>query len=60
MHASPVPACQAANDTQRSDFSDTESHRVFSDAALAIARELGREAAREQFAELMTRIKAPK
>ena len=35
------------------DFSDLESQRVFAAAARAVARELGREAAREYFAELI-------
>lgn len=34
------------------DFSDPESQRVLTAAALAVARELGREGAREYFAEL--------
>lgn len=35
------------------DFSDHESQRVLAAAARAVARELGREAAREYFAELI-------
>ena len=35
------------------DFSDLESQRVLAAAARAVARELGREAAREYFAELI-------
>ena len=42
------------------DFSDAESQRVLSEAALAMARGMGREAAREQFAELIAKMKAPK
>jgi len=38
---------------QRPDFSDRESQRVLTVAASAVARELGREAAREYFAELL-------
>jgi hypothetical protein len=37
----------------RPDFSDRESQRVLTAAAAAVARELGREAAREYFAELL-------
>lgn len=58
MPASPEPARHAAIDAQRADFRDAESQRVFSEAALAVARELGREAAREQFAELIGKTKA--
>jgi hypothetical protein len=35
------------------DFSDAESQRVLTAAACAVARELGRQAAREYFAELI-------
>jgi hypothetical protein len=35
------------------DFGDPESQRVLAAAARAVARELGREAAREYFAELI-------
>ena len=35
------------------DFGDLESQRVSASAALAVARELGAQAAREYFAELM-------
>ena len=35
------------------DFSDHESQRVLAAAACAVAHELGREAAREYFAELI-------
>jgi hypothetical protein len=38
---------------QQVDFGDCESQRVFAAAAQAVARELGREAAREYFAELI-------
>ena len=37
------------------DFSDRESQRVLSAAASAVARELGRQAAREHFAEVLAR-----
>ena len=40
------------------DFGDVESLRVLTTAARAVARELGREAAREYFAELIGRPKA--
>ena len=40
------------------DFSDVESQRVLAAAARAVARELGREAAREYFAELIGKPKA--
>ena len=43
---------------QLADFSDPESQRVLTLAARAVARELGREAAREYFAELIrTRLR---
>ena len=41
------------------DFSDVESQRVLTLAACAVARELGREAAREYFAQLVGKPKAP-
>lgn len=41
------------------DFSDVESQRVLNAAAAAVAFELGREAGREYFAELIGK-KAPK
>jgi hypothetical protein len=40
------------------DFSDVESQRVLTLAARAVARELGREAAREYFAQLIGKPKA--
>ena len=43
---------------QPTDFSDLESQRVLAAAARAVARELGREAAREYFAELIGKPKA--
>ena len=46
------PALQA-------DFSDPESQRVLRAAAYAVAGELGRQAAREYFAELIGRRKPP-
>ena len=39
------------------DFSDGESQRVLAAAARAVARELGRQAAREYFAELIGKSK---
>lgn len=39
------------------DFSDRESRRVLAAAACAVARELGREAAREYFAEVIGKAK---
>ena len=41
----------------RGDFGDPESQRVLAVAACAVARALGREAAREYFAELIGRPK---
>jgi hypothetical protein len=41
------------------DFSDPESQRVLTAAARAVARELGREAAREYFAELLHSARVP-
>ena len=43
---------------QPADFSDRESQRVLAAAVRAVARELGREAAREYFAELIGKPKA--
>jgi hypothetical protein len=40
-------------DGQAQDFSDPESQRVLAAAARGVARELGRQAAREYFAELI-------
>ena len=40
------------------DFTDAESQRVLTAAARAVARELGREAAREHFADLLGRTRA--
>lgn len=45
--------------TRSADFSDGESQRVLTAAARAVARELGREAAREHFAKLIGRTSAP-
>jgi hypothetical protein len=42
------------------DFSDLESQRVLAAAARVVARELGREAAREYFAELIGKPRAPR
>jgi hypothetical protein len=43
--------------TQSLDFCDPESQRVLSAAARVVAYELGREAAREYFAELLAQRK---
>lgn len=45
---------------QPADFSDVESQRVLRAAAYVLAGELGRQAAREYFAELIGRRKPPK
>jgi len=50
-HVSDVPAVPPA------DFSDRESQRVLAAAVRTVARELGREAAREYFAELIGKPK---
>jgi hypothetical protein len=42
---------------QAADFSDIESQRVLTVAARAVARELGREAAHEYFAQLIGKPK---
>ena len=47
-----------AKSLQLVDFSDVESQRVLAAAARAVARELGREAAREYFAEVIGKSKA--
>jgi hypothetical protein len=44
---------------QTADFSDPESQRVLAAAARALARELGRQAAREYFAELIKARRFP-
>ena len=54
--ASVAPA--VALDLDPVDFSDPESQCVLAAAARAVARELGREAAREYFAELIGKPKA--
>ena len=46
-----------AKSVQPADFSDLESKRVLAAAAQAVARELGREAAREYFVELIRKPK---
>lgn len=48
-----------AKPTRLADFGDAESQRVLTAAARAVARELGREAAREHFAKLIGRSRAP-
>lgn len=55
----PLTPHQESVDARGADFSDAESKRVLADAALVIARELGRDAAREYFAELIGNRKAP-
>lgn len=40
-------------DECRADFGDTASQHVLASAALAVARELGRQAAREYFQDLV-------
>ena len=62
----PLPTCAArrplavveTKSVQPTDFSDRESQRVLAAAACAVAGELGREAAREYFAELIGKPKA--
>ena len=49
-----APTAQALSG-HPADFSDPESQRVLSAAASAVARELGRQAAREHFAEVLAR-----
>jgi hypothetical protein len=44
---------------QAADFSDLESQRVLRAAAFAVAGELGRQAAREYFAEWIGKRKPP-
>jgi len=48
-----------AKSVQPADFSDLQSQRVLMAAARAVARELGREAAREYFVELIGKPKDP-
>jgi hypothetical protein len=50
----------AAAVTEATDFSDRESQRVLTAACPAVAREWGREAAREYFAELIGQPGGPK
>ena len=52
------PSPGTATVTAAGDFSDRESQRVLTAAAHAVAHELGREAAREYFAELIGTPKA--
>lgn len=47
-----------AKPVEPADFTDPESQRVLAAAARVVARELGREAAREYFAELIGKRKA--
>ena len=49
----------ATKSVHPADFSDLESQRVLAAAVDAVAHELGREAAREYFAELIGKPKAP-
>jgi hypothetical protein len=55
----PASSRRAADVSERTgaDFSDPESQRVLAAAAAAVARELGRQAAREYFAELLGKPK---
>ena len=46
-----------AKSIRPTDFSDVESQRVLTVAARAVARELGREAAHEYFAQLIGKPK---
>jgi hypothetical protein len=46
-----------AKPVDRAEFSDPESRRVLSAAAVAVARELGRQAARDYFMQLIDRQK---
>jgi hypothetical protein len=46
-----------ANPGDRADFTDAESQRVLSAAAVAVARELGRQAARECFMQSIEKQK---
>ncbi len=50
-----TPSASIAPYVDRVDFSDQDSQRVLTTAARAVACELGREAAREYFAELIRR-----
>jgi hypothetical protein len=64
MMTDPTPSARRALtqvDTklvQTADFTDQESQRVLRVVVCAIARELGREAAQEYFAELIRQSKA--
>jgi hypothetical protein len=51
IHTENAPAAEPPRDPV--DFSDPESQRVLSAAALAVARELGRQAGREWFDQLV-------
>ena len=52
-------AATAASLVDPVDFSDPESQRVLTAAARVVARELGREAAQEYFAELLHSSRVP-
>ena len=52
----PLPPVQRRY-VERTDFSDAESQRVLAAAACAIARELGRQAAREFFNKTLGKLK---
>ena len=61
-HAGPARRSLKLVDTKpahSADFSDPESKRVLSMAARTVARELGREAAREYFAKLIREPRFP-
>jgi hypothetical protein len=63
MPASPrsaPPSLKLVEATPQSvDFTDPESQRALSVAARAVARELGRQAAREHFAALLDKARCP-
>ena len=48
-----VPTLVVSESVRQTDFGDTESQRVLRAAAGAVAREIGRRAAREYFDELI-------
>lgn len=53
------PPSEPLEANRLADFTDAESQRALSAAARAVARELGREAAREYFATLIGKSRAP-
>jgi len=56
-HQAGRPSVVVPNMDERRDFSDSESERVLRAAALAIARELGRQAADDIFNEVYNLLK---